>query len=174
MKEDILLRRLGYKPALIKRKSTLKILILGPYSPPEAKKRLEDIREYLVFKGYTNTRLVEDFSPRKELIDKEIFIKSRDKIKNWADILFFFFFKEAHNKSKLMGVQDEVAIVCEDADKVSKSVIFIDDKIQNKISRQFRGRLENYEFKVAYPSNQGNTKKVAAAYAFNFLMKLLR
>ena len=172
--KDILLRKLRYKLTLTQRKSTLKILLLCPYSPPEAKERLKDIKEYLVSKGYRNTRLVEDFSSGRDLTDKEIFKKSRDKIINWADVLFFFFFKEAHNKSKLMGVQEEVAIVCEDADKVSKSIIFIDDEIRNKMSRMFKGKLENYDFKLVTPSNQVNTKKAASTHAFKFLKELLR
>ncbi|GCC10791.1 hypothetical protein IPdc08_00828 [archaeon] len=172
--KDILLRKLRYELTLAQRKSTLKILILCPYSPLEAKERLKDIKGYLGSRGYTNTKLVEDFSPGKELTDKEIFLKSRDKINNWADILFFFFLKEALNESKLMGVQDEVTIVCEDADKVSKSVIFIDDKIKTEISKQFKGRLKNYEFKLVSPSSQVDTKKAAFTYAFKFLKELLR
>ncbi len=80
--KDILLRKLRYKLTLTQRKSTLKILLLCPYSPPEAKERLKDIKEYLVSKGYRNTRLVEDFSSGRDLTDKEIFKKSRDKIIN--------------------------------------------------------------------------------------------
>lgn len=172
--KDILLRKLGYKLTLTQRKSTLKILLLGPYSPPEAKERLKDIKEYLVFRGYTNTRLVEDSSQGKEFTDKQIFIKSRDKINIWADVLFFFFLKEALYDSKLMGVQEEVAMVCEDADKVSKSIIFIDDEIRNKMSRMFKGKLENYDFKLVTPSNQVDTKKAASTHAFKFLKELLR
>ncbi len=73
-----------------------------------------------------------------------------------------------------MGVQEEVAIVCEDADKVSKSIIFIDDEIRNKMLRMFKGKLENYDFKLVTPSNQVNIKKAASTHAFKFLKELLR
>ncbi len=166
-----IVEKLSGSDNLLNRKPRLKILILGPYRPKAAKRRLVDIKEHLIKRGYVSTKLVEDFDNIPAKTEEEVFEKSRDFMKNWADVLFFFFFKESL-EGMLMGVHDELAFLCERMPKkIDNSVVFIDESIYNQLSIMFKGRLQFFEMRADLIKKQEEAKKSAESYAFNFLTK---
>lgn len=122
------------------KKKALKILILGPYVPPSAEKRLSKLRDCLRSHGYDNAQIVKDFSNRPRYdkdLDTHFTLKSEDKIRNWADVLIFVFMREASP----LGVWAELQFTTD----------FVEGKIHNSIdlheegatsSTQTRGRLK--------------------------------
>ena len=98
--QEHILEKLSGCDNILKKKPGLKILILGPYRPQEAHERLIEVKEYLISRGYRSTRLAEDFE-LPERTAEAIFRKSRELMENWADALFFFFFKEAVGESRI-------------------------------------------------------------------------
>ncbi len=161
---------------LLDKKPRLKILILGPYGPESALRRLVDVKEYLISRGYESTKLAKDFNPEK-MTDQEVFEMSRELMKNWADALFFFFFAESVREGRLIGVYDEFVTLCESIpEKISKSVVFIDKDIYKKLSMMFRGRITcfkgEFDLKVAFLESQEDTRKKAEMHAFNLLVSL--
>jgi len=91
-----------------------KILILGPYKPKLAEKKLIKLRDCLRSRGYDNARIVKDFPniPKyDEDPDKHFTLKSRDKIKNWADVLIFVFMRKANNLGVWAELQFTIAFV---------------------------------------------------------------
>ena len=110
------------------RKKRLKILVLGPYKPPSAKKRLVDLENCLQARGYSNAKRVEAFRnvPKyDEDPDKHYTLKSQDKIKNWAEVLIFVFMRKANN----LGVWAELQF----------TIYFVKNKIRNSIELHEEG-----------------------------------
>lgn len=94
-----------------RKKKDIKILILGPYNPPSAKLRLIKFRDCLKRSSYQNAKLVEDFSDTPKYDpdpDIHFTLKSRDRIKNWADVLVFVLLCDADNQ----GVSNELVFTC--------------------------------------------------------------
>jgi hypothetical protein len=94
-----------------RKKKEIKVLILGPYNPPSAKLKLVEFRDCMKMNGYQNAKLVEDFlDTLKYDPDPDIHftLKSRDRIKNWADVLVFVFLCDADNQ----GVGNELVFTC--------------------------------------------------------------
>jgi len=93
------------------KKKAIKILILGPYRPTSAKQRLVQFRDCLKKSDCQNAKLVEDFPdfPKYDPDpDIHFTLKSRDKIKNWADAVIFVFLCDADNQ----GVSNELIFTC--------------------------------------------------------------
>jgi hypothetical protein len=96
-----------FSSAFAKKKRIERVLVLGPYKPPSAEKRLIRLRDCLRVHGYENAKIVRDFPDipsYDEDPDKHFTLKSRDKIKNWADVLVFVFLRKANN----LGVWGEL------------------------------------------------------------------
>jgi len=110
------------------KKRSLKILILGPYKPPSAKKRLTDFRNCLQRRGYNNAKKVEDFPnlPRYDKDpDKHYTLKSRDRVENWAEVLIFVFMCKANN----LGVWAELQF----------TISFVKGKIRDSVELHEKG-----------------------------------
>jgi hypothetical protein len=101
-------------------KRDLKILILGPYRPNSAETRLFAVKDHLIRHGYESAKVVADFAdePRyHQDPDIHFLLKSKDYIKNWADVLIFVLFTASDNQ----GVCSEMQTTCE---KVEEKVHF--------------------------------------------------
>lgn len=122
------------------KKKEQKILILGPYKPPFAEKRLGKLRDCLQSHGYDNAKIAKDFSNiPKYHGDPEIHftLKSEDKIRNWADVLIFVFMRDANN----IGVWDELKFTVRDVkEKIHYSVELHEKGID--LSTRTRARLK--------------------------------
>lgn len=121
-------------------KQRLRVLILGAYKPAEKLKKLENLRDCLIKRGFQMTRLAMDF-PDKRKCDKDMDIhytkKSRKLIRKWAHAPIFVFFKEADN----LGVGNELAYACQSLqDKQSCCVVFLEGGID--IGSQVRGSIK--------------------------------
>jgi hypothetical protein len=117
-----------FSTAFAEEKKTKKILILGPYKPPSAKERLIRLRDCLLAHGYESAKIAEDFPniPKYDKDpDKHFTLKSRDRIKNWADALVFVFMCEANN----LGVWSELQFTLD----------FIKEKIHYSIELHEQG-----------------------------------
>ena len=132
------------------KKKNLKILILGPYKPQSAEKRLIQFRDRLRSHGYDNAKTVKDFPdiPKyDEDPDKHFTLKSEDKIKNWSDALIFVFMCDANN----LGVWAELQFTLYSVkEKIHYSVELHEKGID--LSTQTRGRVKisrlySYEFR---------------------------
>ena len=152
-------------------KKSQKILILGPYKPESARKRLIKLRDYLRTHGYKSAKRVADFpdTPKYDKDpDKHFTLKSRDKIKNWADVLVFVFMRDANN----LGVWGELQF----------TIDFVKEKIHYSIelheegadlSTQTRGplkisRMDSYEF-----DNDQRLCKLSVAFCQNVAYEFL-
>jgi hypothetical protein len=131
------------------KKKDQKILILGPYKPPLAEKRLMKLRDCLRSHGYDNAKTVKDFPdiPKyDEDPDKHFTLKSEDKIKNWGDALIFVFMCNANNLGVWAELQSTLFSVKE---KIHNTVELHEKGID--LSTQTRGRVKisrlySYEF----------------------------
>jgi hypothetical protein len=129
-----------FSTAFAEEKKIRKILILGPYKPPPAKERLIRLRDCLLVHGYENAKIVEDFPniPKyDEDSDKHFTLKSRDRIKNWADVLVFVFIHEANN----LGVWSELQFTLDSVkEKIHYSIELHEQGVD--LSSQTRGPLK--------------------------------
>jgi hypothetical protein len=129
-----------FSTAFAEEKRIKRILILGPYKPPPAKERLIGLRDCLLVHGYENARIVEDFPniPKyDEDPDKHFTLKSRDKIKNWAEVLVFVFARKANN----LGVWSELQFTLDYVkDKIRYSIELHEQGVD--LSSQTRGPLK--------------------------------
>lgn len=121
-------------------KQRLRILILGAYKPVEKLKKLENLRDCLIKRGFQVTRLAMDF-PDKRKYDKDMDVhytkKSRRLIRKWAHVPILVFFNEANN----LGVANELAYVCQSLlDKQSCCVVFFESGID--VGSQVRGSIK--------------------------------
>lgn len=133
-----------------KKKKSLKVLILGPYKPPSAEKRLTELRNYLRSHGYDNAKIVKGDFPDipKYHNDPEIHftLKSEYKIKNWADVLIFVLMRKANN----LGVCDELKFTTRDVKEKIHYSLELHEK-ETVTSSRTRARLkitrmDSYEF----------------------------
>ena len=96
----------NYKELLL---ANTKILILGSYYPPKAKRKLGHLKQYLISVGFTNTNLVEDFEfPAKNSRlgdDEKVVLNSYSKMES-SDILIFLFVKEGNSPGPIMELQN--------------------------------------------------------------------
>jgi len=122
-----------------------KILILGSYYPPKAKRKLYQLKQYLISEGFTNTNLVEDFEfPAKNSRlgdDEKVVLTSYSKMQS-SDILIFLFVKEGNSPGAIMELQN-----CIDNNfygKKKKTLIFMERSFHKKQgnSSMFQGTLE--------------------------------
>jgi len=122
------------------KKKSIKVLILGPYKPSNAKQRLIRFKDCLLNHGYEKARLVEDFPdvPRYDPDpDIHFTLKSRDNIKNWADMLIFVCFLNADN----LGVTNELTFTCDlMQSKIHWSIELHEEGIQ--LSTQTKGPIK--------------------------------
>lgn len=154
-----------------KKKAETKILILGPYRPPSAKSRLVKFRDCLRSSGYENAKIVEDFADIPQYDrdpDKHFTLKSRDRIKNWADVLLFTFLREADN----LGVWGELQFTISSVkEKLHYCVELHEEGIE--LSSQTRGplkisRMFSYEF-----NNDLELCRLALAFCTNVVYEFL-
>jgi len=122
-----------------------KILILGSYYPPKAKRKLDRLKQYLISEGFTNTSLVEDFEfPAKNSRlgdDEKVVLNSLSKMQS-SDILIFLFVKEGKSPGPIMELQN-----CIDNSfygKKEKTLILMEQGFREKqgSSSMFQGALK--------------------------------
>jgi hypothetical protein len=113
-------------------KQRLRILILGPYAPKYASRKLETLQKCLIDKGFSQTRLVKDFSDTviySQDPDEHFVLKSQKIIREWAHVPIFVFLKDVDNQ----GVTVELTYTC----------LTLMDK-QSCCATFFEGRWENF------------------------------
>jgi len=122
-----------------------KILILGSYYPPRAKRKLVQLKQYLISVGFTNTHLVEDFKfPVKNSRlgdDEKVVLTSYSKMES-SDILIFLFVKGGNSPGPIMELQN-----CIDNNfygKKEKTLILMEQSFRKKQgkSRMVQGALK--------------------------------
>jgi hypothetical protein len=122
-------------------KQKLKILVLGAYRPENASKKLENLRDCLINRGFKSAKLAKDFPDTiiySQDMDEHFTIKSRKLIDEWAHVPIFVFFKKADNQ----GVASEITYTClELHDKQSCCAVFFEDKLAN-FSTQIKGSIK--------------------------------
>jgi hypothetical protein len=121
-------------------KKKLRILLLGAYRPQNAQKRLIQLRDCMVGKGFESTRLAVDFDDKEHCKDFDEYFtkKSRKLIKNWADVPIFVFFQNADNS----GVAIELAYTCfKVLDKQLCCAAFF-EKMLEDFSTQVKGTIK--------------------------------
>ena len=151
------------------KKNAQKILVLGPYKPPSAEKRLTKLRDCLRSHGYDNAKIVKDWA-NISMYDPDIhfMFKSRDKIRNWADVLIFVLMRKSNN----LGVLAELQFV----------INFVRNKIHYSVELHEKGtvtssqtraplkisRMDSYEF-----NNDPQLCNRAVAFCTNIVYELL-
>jgi len=110
-----------------------KILILGSYYPPRAKRKLDKLKQNLISVGYMNTHLVEDFEfPAKNSYlgnDEKVVLNSYIGMQS-SDILIFLFVKEGNSPGPIMELQN-----CIDKDfygKKKKTLILMEQSFRKR------------------------------------------
>jgi hypothetical protein len=147
---------------------------MGPYSPENAKMRLELLRDYLVDEGYC-ARTAEDFDDGEVLTDEQVFKKCRQLLLEWAHARIFVFLREAMENSRLLGVYDEFVTATENLpdDELHTCAVFIEDGLLQQVSSMMRGRLDHFkELVVDEFSNDEELFNMAASFCFNLLYSL--
>ncbi len=162
-------------PTLISKKAKLKIFIMGPYSPESAKRRVEDLRDFLVEEGYC-AKTAENFDDTgQELTDKEIFEKCRKLLLEWAHGRLFLFLKDALFDSKLIGVYDEFVTATENIPRKEHytCAVFLEEGLEERVSTMMRGRLEHFSELTVYRfSNDDELHDMATSFCFNLLIRM--
>lgn len=123
-------------------KKRLKILLLGAYRPKKALSRLVQLQECMVGKGFESTKLAidRDFDGKQysKDLDEHFTRKSRDLIKNWADVPIFVFFQNADNA----GVSSEITYASlKVLDKQSCCAAFFEKTLED-FSTQIKGTIK--------------------------------
>jgi hypothetical protein len=122
-----------------------KILILGSYYPPRAKRKLDMLKQYLISIGFMNTHLVEDFEfPAKNSSlgnNEKVVLNSYIRMQS-SDILIFLFVKEGNSLGPIMELQN-----CIDKDfygKKKKTLILMEQSFRKRQgkSSMFQGTLK--------------------------------
>lgn len=131
------------------RKRKLKILILGAYRPRNMLKRLENLRDCLIKRGFKTTKLVKDIHTERFDIDQDVHFtkKSRSLMKNWAHVPIFVFFI----KGKNLGVGNELGYTCSKlSTKVTFATVFLEKNLN--VGSQIRGtiKLAKRDQKLSY------------------------
>lgn len=122
-------------------KQKLRILILGAYKPDNAEKKLENLRDCLIKRGFKSTKLAKDFPDTtvySQDMDEHFTTKSRKLMDEWAHVPIFVFFKKADNQ----GVASEITYACLQLhNKQSCCAVFFEDKLAN-FSTQIKGSIK--------------------------------
>lgn len=132
---------------LSERKKRVKILLLGPYRPKRVLKRLENLRDCLVRRGFSSTKLVKDFPDRRCLHkddDVHFTRKSRWCMRSWAHVLVFVFFSEGAN----LGVGNELSYLCLKLGGITSHSVVLIEKGLN-VGSQIRGTVK-IDSKLSY------------------------
>lgn len=152
------------------KKNKIKILILGPYRPSNAEKRLIEFRKSLHLKDYLNAKLVADFPdiPRyHDDWDIHCTLKSQFHIKHWADALIFVFLKDADNQ----GVANELTFTCQKVlEKTHLSLVLIEQGVQ--LSSLTRGPIKIHKINADDFENDTELCHKAIGYCTNFVFQL--
>lgn len=153
-------------------KAKLRILIPGPYRPKHALDRLEKLRDCLIEKGFLQTKLVKDFpddmmySPDP---DEHFTLKSQKRIKEWAHVPIFVFFKGGDNQ----GVTVELTYTCTTlSHKQSCCATFFEGKWEN-YSTQVRGSVKLTN-RISHEDFRGDTElcELSRGHAMKMLDRL--
>jgi hypothetical protein len=153
------------------KKKSQKILILGPYKPKLAKERLIQLSDCLRKHGYENAKRVADFPDTQRYDkdpDKHFTLKSRDKIKNWADVLVFVFMHKANNLGVWGELQFTVDFVKE---KVHYSIELHEEGVD--LSTQTRGPLKISRMYSNEFRNDRQLCELAMAFCTNVVYEFL-
>lgn len=130
-------------PEYLAIKPKLRILILGDYKP-SCLNRLKALRDHLIRRGYSQSRLVLDFSsPARTAEETEEHYNLR-KSRYWisrADIFVFLFFAGAKNQGTVYELKE---VIDRSPDKVWRSIVGISAKPAASLSSLIRGELEVY------------------------------
>jgi len=159
--------------SLLSKKARLKVFVMGPYSPEQAKRRVESTRDHLIREGYC-AKTAEDFDSG-ETTDEQIFEKCRKLLLEWAHGRIFIFLKEAISDSRLLGVYDELVTATE---KIPEELhhtcaVFLEEGLEDKVSTMMRGRLKHFEDLAVYRfSSDEELHKMAASFCFGLLIRL--
>lgn len=134
-----------YDETVLEVKDRLRVVILGPYRPSVAKKKLIWLRNQLIRNGYSKAALVEDldYRPRKSDEDPDMYFteKSNYYIEHYSDVLFFVFLCNGD----LSGLTRELSYVCYRVpDRIKKCVVFFQQRCYEKISTQIRGIVKGF------------------------------
>jgi hypothetical protein len=122
-------------------KQKLRILILGAYKPDKALKKLENLRDCLLKRGFKSAKLAKDFpdtTTYSQDMDEHYTIKSRKLIDDWAHVPIFVFFQKADNQ----GVASEITYTCLQLhDKQLSCAAFFENELA-VFSTQIKGSIK--------------------------------
>lgn len=129
---------------LLDLKSELEIIILGPYKPRSAKRRLRSLRDFLRSKGYIRASLVEDLSFRNLQPDEDEDTYYKEKSEYGilrTDISIFVFFCE----SPVEGPTVELAFICNNPQAkhcIKRCTVFFERRCYKTFSTQLKGTVK--------------------------------
>ncbi|MCW4013408.1 MAG: hypothetical protein NWF07_10525 [Candidatus Bathyarchaeota archaeon] len=150
------------------KKKAINILILGPYG--KCLTRLLRLRDHLRTRGYENTKLVKDFTDddqRHKDADIYFLEKSKDYIKNWADILLFVFDQECNNDSVLI----ELCYMIENINEKSSHSAIISSS-ERYIGSLLRGTIKLNHIRFREFSTIDELEKKGYSAAFNITKEI--
>lgn len=152
------------------KKRRVKILVLGPYRPPDAEKRLKKFRRCLHNKKYKNAKIVADFPDEPRFHpdwDIHSSLKSQEYIRNWGDVLIFVFFRDADNQ----GVANELTFTClKVLEKVHFSVVLKEKSII--LSSLTKGPIKVHRIKSDVFEDDKELYEKAQGYLTEFVYQL--
>ena len=160
-----------FKTLFEDKKNRARVLILGPYTPPECKEKLERLKTTLQEKGFFETHLVSDF-PDEEIfhpssLDIHFQRKSFYYIKYWAQILIFILFQGCSNN----GVLRELTYMVDHAiDKCDCSGILRSKEM--RLSSLIRADIEEHRILESDFENEKDLQELAFATCTSILYSL--
>jgi len=150
----------------------LYLLILGAYRPENAKKRLEELRNCLIERGYINTYLVADY-PDNNKSDKDWNIyweRKSNELMLHSDLNLFVFFANCRNE----GVTDELAYFCSTIKKFSGCYVVFEDSYESDVSSRIRAKVERCVLYNTTIKDGNDAELCDATYAFAEMMHYIR
>ena len=146
----------------------LHILILGAYRPENAKKRLERVRNCLIGRGYSNTRLVADCTDNnKSDEDWNIYWEGKsNELMLHSDLNLFVFFANCSNE----GVTDELAYFCSEIKKFSGCYVICEDSYASNMSTRIKAKVKKFILYNTKIENGDDAELCDAVYAFAEMM----
>ena len=150
------------------KKKIANILILGPYG--ECKPKLIGLRNYIISRGFENAKLVIDFPDEKyDEIKEDIYFleKSKNYIKEWAEILLFVIDQECNNDSVLAEFFYTVESVNH---KIKFTAILA--STQRYLGRLLRGTIQLHRVRLREFSDIGELNRKGYSAAFNMLQNM--
>nr|QNO48563.1 hypothetical protein JAJEHNPH_00023 [Methanosarcinales archaeon ANME-2c ERB4]QNO48930.1 hypothetical protein OEPDFBKK_00005 [Methanosarcinales archaeon ANME-2c ERB4] len=150
----------------------LHIRILGAYRPESAKKRLENLRNRLIERGYGNTYIVADYPDNnKSSEDWNIYWERKsNELMLHSDLNLFVFFANCSNE----GITDELAHFCSEIRKFSGCYVICEDGYVGNISTRIRAKVVRCTLANTVVEDGNDAELCDAAYAFAEMMIVRR